>query len=250
MRKQHDYVTVVLGVLVIWIFTGCRDSFNECLNGAGSTVTQRIGLYEFENLRVKNNLSLTLRNGENYEMAVTAGENIIPGLGIEIEGNTLVLSNNTTCPMLKDPWTKVEILLTVPHLDTIFLESHGQLLSFGTYSDKSLTIRISDSPATVDLWLECDFLRLENLSGTANIKLAGTAEVVECFHSGYGWVDLTKLVSKSMYINMQSSNDSYVRGGEIYFFAVLGSIGNVYYYNDPGIIELTTSGSGKLIKLK
>lgn len=232
------------------VITGCHDALNECLNGPGVIKTQRIGLYEFGNVKVKNNISLTIVNGEQFEMAVTAGKNVIPGLGIEILDNTLVLSNNSTCPMLKDPWTKIEILLTVPSIDTIFFEGSGALRSNEVYSDQALTIRISDSPATVDLGLDCDFVRLENLSGTADVKLSGTANVVECFHSAYGRVDLTKLVSDYMYINMQSSNDSYIRGGEIYFFAVLSSIGNVYYYNDPGIIELNTLSSGKLIRLE
>lgn len=152
--------------------------------------------------------------------------------------------------MLNDPWQNIEMKISVKDIDTIFIESHGMVKSIQPFEDEALTIRISDSPAFVDMNIDCDFVRLENLSGTGDVNLSGTANVLECFHSAYGRVDLTKLVSHYSYINMQSSNDSYVRGGEIYFYAVLSSIGNVYYYNDPDRIEITTQSSGKLIKLQ
>lgn len=244
------YQTLFLTILIIIIFsTGCHDSFNECLNGPGKTTTLRMGLYNFGNLKITDNINLTLQNGDNYEIEITAGENIIPMLGININNNTLILSNNSTCPMLKDPWKKIEITLTVPTIDTIFVENHGALSSTSPFIEEDLYLNIYDTPANINLNVACEFLKIENLSGTAQVKISGETKAVECFHSGYGPIDLTQLTSKYMYINMQSSNDSYIRASEVYFYAALNGIGDVYYYNNPQKLDLTTGNTGKLIQL-
>lgn len=250
LEKLKYYFLCIAIFLVMINFSACNDSLNECLNGQGRTITKRQGLYDFNNIRVKDNISLTLANGSINELEITAGENLIPELGINIINNTLVLSNQSTCPMFNDPWKNIRMKITVKDIDTIFVEGYGALKSIEPFAVDALTIRISDSPAVVNMNLDCDFVRLENLSGTGNVNLSGTTDVIECFHSGYGKVDLTKLVSHYSYINMQSSNDSYVRGGEVFFYAVISSIGNVYYYNDPDRIEITTQSSGRLIKLQ
>jgi len=250
LEKLKYYFLFIAIFLVMVNFSACNDSLNECLNGQGRTITKRQGLYDFNNIKVKDNISLTLVNGSVNELEISAGENLIPELGIDIIDNTLVLSNQSTCPMFKDPWKNIEMKISVKDIDTIFVESYGVLRSIEPFVDEVLTIRISDSPATVDMNIDCEFLRLENLSGTGNVNISGTTDLIECFHSGYGKVDLTKLVSRYSYINMQSSNDSYVRGGDVFMFAVLSSIGNVYYYNDPDKIEITTQSSGRLIKLQ
>jgi hypothetical protein len=239
-----------LGFVIILVSTGCRDAFNECLSGPGKTTTHRMGLYDFGNVRVRNNISLTIENGVKNELQITGGEHIIPMLGIEIIGNTLILSNKSTCPMLKDPWENIEMKLTLSHLDTLFVESYGDIKCQGEFSQDSLVLRISDSPANVDVNFDCSRLHVESLSGTATVKIRGRAKVVNFYHAGYGRADLTKLISDYMYMNMQSSNDSFIRGGEIYFYAVIGTIGNVYYCNDPEIIDLTLQSTGQLIRLQ
>ncbi len=250
LEKLKYYLIIIVALMFVTNFSACHDSLNECLNGPGKTITKRQGLYDFKNIRVKDNISLTLVNGSVNELEISAGENLIPELGIDIIKNTLVLSNKSTCPLLNDPWKTIEMKISVKDIDTIFIESYGMLKSIEPFKDEALTIRISNSPAIIDMNIDCEFVRLENFSGTATVNLSGTSNEIECFHSAYGKVDFTKLVSNYCYINMQSSNDSYVRGGEVYFYAVLSSIGNVYYYNDPDRIEITTQSSGRLIKLQ
>lgn len=233
---------------MLLLFSGCRDAFNECLSGPGKLKTKRMGLYSFRNLRIKDNINLTLISGDNYELEITAGENIIPMLGIEIINNTLSLSNRSTCPLLKNPWKGIEMKLTVPRLDTLFVASYGQVKSTIPFIDDYLLISISDSPAEIDLQVDCNFLRVENLSGTAAIKISGNAKNVECYHVGFGKIDFIDLYSKIMSINMQSTNDSHLRGGDNYFYAALSNIGNVYYYNDPLTIDLIRYDSGGLIR--
>lgn len=243
-----------LAIFLFWIWIlflalpACHDTFNECLSGSGKTKTERMGLYPFKNVSVNDNIDLAIKNGNDYSLEITAGENIIPMLGIEIINGTLNLSNKSTCPLLKKPWEALTMILTVPKLDTIFVKSHGQLHSLGTFASKSLMIRITNSPADIDLEIEATHFRIENLSGTANIKISGQVHSAECYHAGFGTIDFTNLRPQYLYLNMNSTNDSEIWGAENYLFASLNNIGNVYYYHEPVKIEWEINDSGQLIR--
>jgi hypothetical protein len=235
-------------MLVMLLSAGCHDTFNECLNGKGATITERIGLYPFGNVVVYDNLELTLAQGSTYSMQVTAGENIIPMLGINIKNNTLVLSNESSCPMLKDPWTPIKVIVTAPQFDTLTVNSHAGVYSLFPILQDYFLIRVNESAATVKLDVDCKWLAIENIDGTAEVTISGRATRTNCYHAGFGRLNLTGLNSVYMNLGAQSPNDCYVQGGDDYFFVVLRDIGNVYYTNDPQHIELFIEGSGQLIK--
>lgn len=248
---QHPHIIKLCLILtiILGVTPACRDSFNECLSGPGQTTTKRIGLYPFKNVKLRDNIGLTLVNGSVYEMEVTAGKNIIPMLGIEIINQTLNLRNNSTCPLLKDPWKTIEVRLTVPELDTIFVENHGDINSMLPFETDDLVIRISDSPSNINLEVKTDYVRVENLTGTGDIALKGFSEVADCYHAGYGTIDFRYLVCQEVNINSTSVNHCYIRAGEDYLFAVVSGEGNIYYHNDPIRLDLKLEGQGRLIKV-
>ena len=250
--NSRKYLLVVIlfwmGILLL-AMPACHDAFNECLSGPGKTKTERMGLYPFKNVSVNDNIDLTIQNGNNYNLEITVGENIIPVLGIEIINGTLNLSNQSNCKLLKKPWEAISITLTAPNLDTIFVKNHGQIHSQKPFSSKSLLIRITNSPADIDLEIEAEYFRLENLSGTAKVKISGLAQNAECYHAGFGMIDFTDLRPQYLYLNMNSTNNSEIWGAEKYMYAALSNIGNVYYYNEPSRIELGIKDSGQLIRV-
>jgi hypothetical protein len=235
--------------MVLLLTAGCRDAFNECLSGKGKIKTQRIGLYPFQNVKVRDNISLELLNGPYFEMEVTAGEHVIEGLGVEITNGTLNLRNNSTCPILKDPWDAIIIKLTTPDLDTLFIENHGEIKSIMAFKTDDLVLRISESPSRIKLEVESKFIRVENLTGTGDIAISGYSQTADCYHAGFGTIDFRSLICKEIYINTVSANHCYVRAGEEYLFAVVAGKGNIYYHSDPARLVLQQEGSGRLIKV-
>jgi hypothetical protein len=250
MRNHRNIIFLISILIVLLTSAGCHDTFNECLNGKGATTTQRIGLYPFGNVEVYDNLELTLVQGNEYMMEVTAGENIIPMLRMNIKGNTLVLSNESSCPMLKDPWKPIKVVLTAPQFDTLIIKSHADVHTQLPIRQKEFLILVSQSAAKVQLEVDCEKLTIENKDGTANVTISGSAYRTVCYHAGFGQLDLTGLNSVYLNLGAQSRNDCRVRAGDDYFFAVLRDIGNVYYTNDPLHIELFVESSGQLIKSK
>jgi hypothetical protein len=248
MPKHRHIIFLSCLLIILLVSAGCHDTFNECLNGKGAIVTQRIGLYPFGNVEVYDNLELTLVQGSDYMMEVTAGENIIPMLRLNLKGNTLVLSNESSCPMLKDPWKPIKVVLTAPKFDTLIVKSHADVRTLQPIRQKEFSIRVSQSAARVQMGVDCEKLTIENKDGTADVTISGRAHRTVCNHAGFGKLDLTGLSSVYLNLGAQSRNDCRVRAGDDYFFAVLRDIGNVYYTNDPLHIELFVESSGQLIK--
>jgi hypothetical protein len=247
-KKYHLVIFVFwMGILLLSL-PACHDAFNECLSGPGKTINERMGLYSFKNVSINDNIDLSIKNGKQYSLEITAGENIIHNLGIEIVNGTLNLSNKSTCALLKKPWDAITMILTVPELDTIFVKNHGRIQSQGIFYSQALLVRVTDSPAEVDLEIEATHFRLENMSGTANIKISGQVQNTECYHGGFGIIDLTNLHQQYLYLNMNSTNNSEIWGAEKYLFASLNNIGDVFYYREPAKIEWENNDSGQLIR--
>jgi hypothetical protein len=249
IRKSHHTILCLFASLALLLFGGCHDSFNKCLTGPGSVKTERMGLYAFGNVRVQDNIDLTLVNGNDYELEITTGENLIPMLGINIINNTLHLSNESTCALLKDPWKRIAMKLTLPTLDTLFIESFGDINCLGDFMADSLVVQVIESPSNIKLSVDCNFLNFGNLSGTADITIEGRTLRFNCFHAGYGKLNFSGLHADYVYFNTQSTNNCFVRGGNRYFYAVMAGIGNAYYFNDPEKIDLLIKNTGQLIRV-
>lgn len=249
IRISRHTILFLSASVALLLFGGCHDSFNECLSGPGSVKTERMGLYAFGNVWVKDNIDLTLVNGNTYELEITTGQNLIPMLGINIINNTLYLSNESTCSLLKDPWKRIAMKLTLPTLDTLFIESFGEINCMGNFAADNLAVKVFESPSNINFSVDCNFLNFENLSGTANINIQGRALRFNCFHAGYGKLNFSGLHADYVYFNTQSTNNCFVRGGNRYFYAVMAGIGNAYYFNDPEKIDLVTKNTGRLIRV-
>jgi hypothetical protein len=234
---------------LLFLLAGCNDGLNECFSGPGQITTKRIGLYEFRNLKVNDNIDLVLENGSDFSAVVTGGENVIPMLEFSIVSNTLHISNNSTCPMFKKPWDNINVLLTVPTLDTLMINSYGSVSCDRPFTSTAMVIIYRESTGNVDINVSCETLRLNYLSGTGDITIRGTAERGFVFHTGFGVVDFTGLTTQFLNLNLQSLNHTYVQGGEQYFFVVTSGPGNVYYSNNPGVIDWYREGTGELIKI-
>lgn len=247
--KSYQIVLLILISTGTFLASGCRDSLNECLSGKGPVVSKRIGLYPFKNVKVRDNISLEMVNGKGFEIEVTAGENLVEGLGLQIINNTLNIRNSSTCPIFKDPWEPIAVRLTVPDLDTIFIENQADIANSAPFETDNLVIIISESPSNINMEVNCEYIRIENLKGTGDVKILGQTQIADCYHAAYGTVDLRYLECNESIINSVSSNHCYVRAGRDYLFAIVGGSGNIYYQFDPSRLDLKQEGSGKLIKI-
>lgn len=252
IKKQHIFIKILVGVILTQLlFYSCEgDVFNDCLSGRGRPATERRGLYPFKNVAVYDNISLEIDQGEVFEIYITGGDKLNRMISTLIDNNTLKISNDSPCSLLKDPWQEVKVRLILPSIDTLFVHNHGEITTIGSLTQKKFFLVVSECAAMVNLDLNTSIFKLENGNGSSDINLKGFSRDAYLYHGGYGKVDAVGLLTKYLVVNSRSSNNTFVRGGDLLLDVKIESLGDVYYTNRPEKIITYLYGPGRLIPME
>ncbi len=240
----------VWAMIAVAILTtlSCHDAFNKCLSGSGKAATERREMYPFRNIEVRDNIDLTIRQSDHYSVEIRAGEKLIPMICTNIENDLLLISNESICPLLKDPWEPVAVEVQMPDLDSLVIRSQKTVKTDGTFTSEKLSVRITGCPAHVFLTVDAGLLHVTNADGTADVTVEGISGTAYIYNGGYGPVDCRGLWSQNLYAHSNSPNHLKVRAGSKLLNAVINFSGNIYYTGNPARIEYFPKGSGRLIR--
>lgn len=251
--KERKNSTRFKGILLILtiitaVFNCCEgDLFHDCLHGRGKLIEEQRELYPFNNIAVFDNISLVIEQGNRHLIILTTGKHLMPLITTSIAGQTLEIRNEAPCKLLKDPWNAVEARLVVPHFDTLWINNQQEIRSAGTITQKKAYIQVGESCADVHLDFHAEFVRVDNLKGTATINLSGQYDTLLIYHISAGTVRAYQISSEVVIVNTGSVNDVYTQSGNGTLDVKITGPGNVYYRGHPSLIRLYQSGSGRLI---
>jgi len=249
-KNAHQFILIFLGGILFIIGNSCgKDKFNECWSGAGKTSSERREMYAFRNVAVYDNIDLHIIQGDKFEVRIDAGEKLIPMISTQIKSGKLSIRNESTCPLLKDPWKGVDVFLTLPGMDTLEIYNHGTVTSSDTLKMSNVVVSISENTGKVDLTFSAFLLKVGYNSGTSEVFIHGKAHTGIFYSAAYGPMDCTGFVPIYMIINSNSTNDCYISSGEKLLDVKITNIGNVYYRGEPVKIIEDYHSSGRLIKL-
>ncbi len=244
LKKIIPYCWLVL----ILFLTSCEgDLFHECLSGRGNPTTVKRGLYPFGNIAVYDNINLTIEQGDQFSITLTDGEKLIPMISSLIKNNTLEIRNESPCSLLKDPWKPVEVVVSLPVLDSLFIRTQGKIRVNGALKQQLLYVMAYETAADVQLNLQTRYFRLDNLKGAADIYLSGYSDTVFIYNIATGRSDALGIETEVMSVNTGSMNDTYVRAGKKLLDVKIDNIGNVFYRNNPELINFYSTSEGKLL---
>jgi len=252
MTKTAIHITLYLflGGLLLGTMSCGKGEFGDCLSGRGKTVTENRGLLSFDNISVHDNISLKIVQGSTYKANISTGENIISSITTSIDNNILYIRNESPCMALNDPWDKVEVELTTPKFDTLFIYTAGEVMMADTFHVDSAWVRIEESSGDINLTFDIYKLNIHYQTGTSDIQIFGTCNDGLFYTAAYGLLDTREFHTKHATINNGSSNDCYVLSGTSTLDAKITSIGNIYFQGDPLNLIEVIEGSGKVIKIE
>lgn len=96
----------------LFIVTSCGIS-EDCFKGNGNRITQIFSLENFTKVKVYDGVGLVIKEGPNYEVKIETSDNIIDNIEVKIEGDMLVVKDNSTCNIARD-YGQTIVYLTVP----------------------------------------------------------------------------------------------------------------------------------------
>ena len=246
--KKFTYI-ISLSLLVLVSSCGISE---DCFKGNGNAITQSFPLENFTKIKVYDGVGLVIKEGPNYEVLIKTSDNILPNLEVNLEGEMLVVKDNSTCNIARD-YGLTTVYVTSPNLTEIHSKTEQDIKSDGVLSYPSIalySIDISDGAGTGDfhLNLACDNIYIES-NNVSNFYLKGTCYNMHVFFSwGNGRFEGRDLVVNDISFYHRGSNDMIIHPinsltGNIY------ATGNVILKNEPNEpINVVQHFSGELIK--
>ena len=237
--------------------TSCGIS-EDCFKGNGNQVIQLFPLENFTKIKVYDGVGLVIKEGTNYEVKVITSDNILENLEVKLQGNMLVVKDNSTCNIARD-YGLTKVYVTVP--DGTFLpiipelelhckteqkiESQGVLHSSIV---RLFSIDDSDGAGTGDFHLEIDNgqLVIEN-NNVSNFYITGHCnEMLLNFYFGNSRVYGQNLHTELIKIYHRGSNDMFVYPVQKIEGTIFAT-GNVILQNVPPLVNVDEVYTGRVI---
>lgn len=218
---------IVLNIVVcccMVLATSCGIS-EDCFKGNGNQVIQLFPLENFTKIKVYDGVGLVIKEGTNYEVKVITSDNILENLEVKLQGNMLVVKDNSTCNIARD-YGLTTVYVTAPNITEIHSKTDQDIRSDGVlnYSDlKLISIDLSDGAGTGDFRLSLNTINLYvESNNVSNFYLTGQSQNLHVFFSwGNGIFYGENLIVNIITIYHRGSNN-------IFLFPINSIEGNIY----------------------
>lgn len=250
MRK---FVLHIVTFCCLILITSCGIS-EDCFKGNGNQITQTFPLDNFSKIKVYDGVGLVVKEGPSYEVKVKTSENIIDEIEVKLEGNMLVVRDNSSCNIARDygqTTVYVTILPLIPELE-LHCKTEQKIQSEGVLH--SPIIRLfsigddGDGAGTGDFHLAIDngqFVVESN--NVSNFYINGHCEeMLLNFYFGNGRFYGENLQVENIKVYHRGSNDMMVYPVQKIEGTIFAT-GNVVLENVPPIIDVEEVFRGRVI---
>ena len=230
--------------LLLILISSCGIS-EDCFKGNGNQIIQTFPLENFTKIKVYDGVGLVVKEGPNYEVKVVTSDNIIGDLDVRLDGDMLVVKDNSTCNIARD-YGQTKVYVTIPDgtdLPVISeLELHckteQKIESEGVLHSpiiRLFSMDLSDGAGTGDFRLNLNTINLFiESNNVSNFYISGTTNDMNVFFAwGNGKFDGRNLiVSNTLSFFHRGSNDMILFPLNL-LFGNIYSTGNVIIKNNP-----------------
>ncbi len=241
MRTRIAALGIVAAVLALsaCMYTGSGPLLTKD-DLAGHTTDEVRDVDSFTGIAVGGYADLTVTEGEEFSVVVTADENLQEHVITRVKGSTLEI--NQEYSYFGTP-PRVSVAVTMPALAKVSLSGSSDA-SIRVTNPATLDVNVSGS-AQVDLRSDATALAL-SVSGSGTITANGTVTTATLSVSGSGAVNGENLTAREATVTVSGSGDVSVRARDSLDARVSGS-GHVTYFGDPAVSQ-NVSGSGSVEK--
>ncbi|MDX1285132.1 MAG: head GIN domain-containing protein [Draconibacterium sp.] len=223
---------------LLFAATSCINDFT--IRGNGIQATEGRIISGFDRVKSSGSFDVHITEGNEYEVIVSAEENIIPYIETYKSGDVLhieirgIHSVKNRLPM--------EVFVTTPRLEGVKLSGSG-LITTGHFVSDDMDILLSGS-GKIEMSCEAEEVDAK-ISGSGRIELSGFADETDFNISGSGSIEASNFETIDCYSAISGSGDVWIKIERFLKASISGS-GNVFYYGNPSI-ETHISGSGNVI---
>lgn len=225
----------------------------DCLQAAGSTISKEYSVSEFSKIRIEDDVTLFLKQGDSTHIILETGENLLGDISVSVEENTLIVKDKNNCNLVRD-YGITKVFVTVPNITEIRNSSAYDVIGEGILHFPQLTLVSNSSagPETIrksgDFYLNliCEDFRV-SANGQSVFYITGESEKVTLSFAD----ELPRFEGKNLKIDeltvfQRSANKMIVNPQQSIVGKILAT-GDIVSYHRPPIIEVKELFTGRLI---
>lgn len=244
----------LLSVCLVFVLFSCdsEDSW-DCLQAAGDRISKEYTVSEFTKIRIEDDVTLFLKQGDSTKIILETGENLLGDISVGVEGNTLVVKDNNDCNLVRD-YGITKVFVTVPNLTEIRNSSAFDVIGEGILNFPQLTLvsNTTAGPETIrksgDFYLNlvCEDFRV-SANGQSVFYITGTADKVNLsFADEMPRFEGENFAIDELTVFQRSANKMIVNPQQ----SIVGKIvatGDIISHNRPPHVDVKELFTGRLL---
>lgn len=240
-------------LLFVWLSLACNnENAPDCFQSVGKIIQQERMVTPYSRILVNEGINLIVKQGDEFSVIITSGENLIGDVEAVVIGDRLILTNNNTCNFFRS-YDNTIAYVTVPDLKEIRSSTQFDVRSDGVLAFNDLSIISEDfldtslqSVGNFYLTLDCENFKVvfNNLSNAFVDGKVVNADIE--FQSGNGRFEAEDLTIENAKVFHRGTNDIILRAvnalsGDIF------STGNIVAVSRPMEVSVIEHYRGRLI---
>lgn len=234
--------------LSIFLLCGCNSrDFTDCFKSAGADSELRRELGAFRSIVVEDKIDLVLVPDSGVYAEIKGPKNLLAHLTTEIKDGILTIHDDNRCEFVRSLNIRPQVELHYDPASLETIESSAVAALSGTLKCKKVVLS-TESAGDVRLKIDASDMLELHLLGSGDAFLEGFTPIFVTTLADAGTCDARMLDSPYTYIFHDGARDVVVRP-EKELGVKIGSVGNVYYTQEPWkISRYPGKGTGRLIK--
>lgn len=230
---------LVVGISLLGLVLGACTS--RVVRGSGDVVAEEHGVPDFDAIEAGGVADVTVIVDGKKSVLVSAEDNIIEYLTVEVDDGTLVLGTRPGVSLA--PTEPIEVLVHAVAIDSLELSGAGSI-EVDHLEVQHLFVEVS-GVGDLDADLRADELEVR-LSGAGGISLTGAARNMDAVVSGVGALSGEGLEVDDATVVLSGAGSAEVAVSDRLDVVVSG-VGTVVYHGDPDL-SIDESGVGTVEK--
>jgi len=232
-----------------FLFNSCKkENLCDCFKRRGETVIESRNLPLFNTIRVYDEINVYYTQDTTLTapiVQVKTGKNLASNIATVVSGGGLTIENKNKCNFVRGEHNDVTVYVTAPYVRYFLQEGVGSIFGTNTVIQDTVTCDIENSG---DIHLSVRTRSVtSHTHGAGDLYLDGTVNSFFSHIEGQGFIHAQDLVAGYGFVYYKSNGIAKVHiTGQL--DCVLASTGNIYYTGDPPVVNVKTTGTGKLIK--
>jgi hypothetical protein len=246
---------------LLMLLSACQVGIHGTVMGSGTEKTSVRQTAAFTRVDLKGSMRVTITVGQRLLVTVSGDDNLIGGVTIKVEGETLAISNQR-------PYSSeigLTVAIYVPTLTGVELSGSGTIdvqglqgATFAADLSGDGAITVSGTTARLALSIsgsgsaQFDGLKAQNvqvdISGDATVWASGKTDQLEVSIPGSGHARLEHLAARDARVSISGDGDVRVWAVDS-LVASIGGSGHIAYTGNPQRVDKSVSGDGTITEL-